>query len=90
VTMITDKSGVASQRPVNDGRYEQFPYDQVQQALTQMGVPPKGAALYIEMFETINAGILAPKRHGLRLFGGKNSESMETNFHAASSNRKIP
>jgi uncharacterized protein YbjT (DUF2867 family) len=27
-----------------DLRYEQFPYDQVQQALTQMGVPPKGAA----------------------------------------------
>jgi uncharacterized protein YbjT (DUF2867 family) len=31
-----------------DLRYEQFPYDQV---LTQMGVPPKGAALYIEMYK---------------------------------------
>ena len=25
--------------------------DQVQQVLTQMGVPPKGAALYIEMYK---------------------------------------
>ena len=41
-----------------DLRYEQFPYDQVQQALTQMGVPPKGAALYIEMYKAINAGVL--------------------------------
>jgi uncharacterized protein YbjT (DUF2867 family) len=42
-----------------DLRYEQFPYDQVQQALTQMGVPPKVAALYIEMYKAINAGIVA-------------------------------
>jgi uncharacterized protein YbjT (DUF2867 family) len=40
-------------------RYEQFPYDQVQQVLTQMGMPPKKAAVYIEMFRAINAGILA-------------------------------
>jgi len=39
--------------------YEQFPYDQVQQALTQMGVPPKVAALYIEMYKAINAGVVA-------------------------------
>ena len=26
-----------------DVRYQQFPYDQVQQALTQLGVPPKGS-----------------------------------------------
>ena len=38
-----------------DLRYEQFSYDQVQQTLTQMGVPPKGAALYIEMYKAINA-----------------------------------
>src|ERR1700693_233831 len=43
-----------------DLRYEQSPYDQVQQALTQMGVPPKGAALYIEMYKAINAGVLVP------------------------------
>jgi uncharacterized protein YbjT (DUF2867 family) len=40
-------------------RYEQFPYDQVQQVLTQMGIPPKTAALYIEMFKAINAGVVA-------------------------------
>src|SRR6202163_3269532 len=44
-----------------DLRYEQFPYDQVQQVLTQMGVPPKGAALYIEMYKSINAGVLIPQ-----------------------------
>ncbi len=42
-----------------DLRYEQFPYDQVQQSLEQMGMPPKKAAVYIEMFEAINAGLLA-------------------------------
>jgi uncharacterized protein YbjT (DUF2867 family) len=41
-------------------RYEQFPYDQVQQALTQLGVPPEGAAMYIEMYKAINAGVLIP------------------------------
>ena len=43
-----------------DLRYQQFPYDQVQQALTQLGVPPKGAAMYIEMYKAINAGVLVP------------------------------
>jgi uncharacterized protein YbjT (DUF2867 family) len=43
-----------------DLRYEQLPYDQVQQALTQLGVPPKGAAMYIEMYKAINAGVLVP------------------------------
>jgi uncharacterized protein YbjT (DUF2867 family) len=42
-----------------DLRYEQFSYDQMQQALTQMGFSPKKAAVYIEMFEAINAGVLA-------------------------------
>ncbi len=42
-----------------DLRYEQFSYDQMQQALEQMGMPPKKAAVYIEMFEAINAGVLA-------------------------------
>jgi uncharacterized protein YbjT (DUF2867 family) len=42
-----------------DLRYEQFPYDQVQQGLTQMGFSPRKAAVYIEMFEAINAGLLA-------------------------------
>jgi uncharacterized protein YbjT (DUF2867 family) len=42
-----------------DLRYEQFPYEQVQQVLEQMGMPPKKAAVYIEMFRAINAGVLA-------------------------------
>jgi hypothetical protein len=39
-------------------RYVQFPYDQMQQALEQMGMPPKKAAVYIEMFTAINTGVL--------------------------------
>ena len=42
-----------------DLRYEQFPYEQVQQVLEQMGMSPKKAAVYIEMFRSINAGVLA-------------------------------
>ncbi|MGC1450534.1 MAG: NmrA family NAD(P)-binding protein [Candidatus Sulfotelmatobacter sp.] len=42
-----------------DLRYEQFTYDQVLQALVQMGMTPKKAEVYIEMFEAINAGVLA-------------------------------
>jgi uncharacterized protein YbjT (DUF2867 family) len=42
-----------------DLRYVQFPYDQVQQVLEQMGMAPKKAAVYIEMFKAINAGVLA-------------------------------
>ena len=42
-----------------DLRYEQFRYDQVQQALTQMGFSTRKAAVYIEMFQAINAGVLA-------------------------------
>jgi uncharacterized protein YbjT (DUF2867 family) len=42
-----------------DLRYVQFPYEQVQHALEQMGMTPKKAAVYIEMFEAINAGVLA-------------------------------
>ncbi len=39
-----------------DLRYEQFPYDQVQQALTQMGFSPRKAAVYIEMFQVHQCG----------------------------------
>src|ERR1700720_4298815 len=41
--------------------YEQFPYDQVQQVLEQMGMTPKKAAVYIEMFKAINTGVLVPQ-----------------------------
>jgi uncharacterized protein YbjT (DUF2867 family) len=42
-----------------DLRYVQFSYDQMQQALTQMGFSPKKAAVYMEMFKAINEGVLA-------------------------------
>lgn len=42
-----------------DLRYEQFPYDQVRQVFVQMGFSPRKAGVYIEMFEAINAGLLA-------------------------------
>ena len=42
-----------------DLRYQQLPYDQMQQALTQMGMSSKKAAVYIEMFQAINAEVLA-------------------------------
>jgi uncharacterized protein YbjT (DUF2867 family) len=42
-----------------DLRYVQFPYEQMQQGLTQAGFSPKKAAVYIEMFTAINTGILA-------------------------------
>jgi uncharacterized protein YbjT (DUF2867 family) len=41
-----------------DLRYIQFPYDQVQQVYTQMGIPPKTAAIYVEMYKAINAGVV--------------------------------
>src|SRR5579864_2303605 len=43
-----------------DLRYQQFPYDQVQQVLTELGVPPKGAALYVEMYKAINKQVVVP------------------------------
>ena len=58
MTEVTAVIGRGIGKP--DLSYEQFPYDQVQQVLTQMGVPPKGAALYIEMYKAINAGVLVP------------------------------
>jgi virulence-associated protein VapD len=44
-----------------DLRYVQFPYDKVQQVLEQMGMSSKKAAVYIEMFKAINAGVLAAR-----------------------------
>jgi len=44
-----------------DLRYVQFPYEEVQQVLLQMGIPPKSAALFIEMYKAINAGVVAPQ-----------------------------
>jgi uncharacterized protein YbjT (DUF2867 family) len=44
----------------SDLEYKQLPYDLVEQALTQMGIPPKGAAMYVEMYKAINTGVLVP------------------------------
>jgi len=59
MTEVTTVIGRGIGKP--DLRYEQFPYDQVQQVLKQIGIPPKGAALYIEIYKAINAGILTPQ-----------------------------
>ncbi len=42
-----------------DLRYVQFPYEQVQQVLEQMGIPPKTAGQFIEMYKAINEGVVA-------------------------------
>ena len=44
-----------------DLRYVQFPYQQVQQVLTQAGVPPKTAGQFIEMYKAINEGVVAAR-----------------------------
>ena len=41
-----------------DLRYQQFPHDVVQQAITDLGVPPEGAALYVEMYKAINEKVV--------------------------------
>ena len=41
-----------------DLRCQQLSYDQVQQALTDLGVPSKGAALYVEMYKAINEKVV--------------------------------
>jgi uncharacterized protein YbjT (DUF2867 family) len=58
MTEVTTAIARGSGNP--DLGYEQYPYDQVEQGLTQMGIPRKKAAAYIEMFQAINAGVLAP------------------------------
>ena len=42
-----------------DLRYVQFPYEQVQQVLVQMGIPVKTAAMFIEMYKALNEGVVA-------------------------------
>jgi uncharacterized protein YbjT (DUF2867 family) len=49
-----------------DLHYEQFSYDQVQQVLVQTGFSPKKAAVYIEMFEAINGGLLVAQEQRSR------------------------
>lgn len=42
-----------------DLRYAQFPYDQVEKVLIQLGASAKTAASFTEMFQGINTGIVA-------------------------------
>ena len=42
-----------------DLRYVQFPYEQVLQVLMQMGIPPKTASQFIEMYKAVNEGVVA-------------------------------
>jgi len=42
-----------------DLRYVQFPYEQVLQVLMQMGIPPKTAGQFIEMYKATNEGVVA-------------------------------
>jgi uncharacterized protein YbjT (DUF2867 family) len=44
----------------SDLRYVQFPYDQFEQVLAQMGTSPKTAAYIIEMFQGMNDGLVVP------------------------------
>ncbi|MGB7730562.1 MAG: NmrA family NAD(P)-binding protein [Candidatus Acidiferrum sp.] len=55
---VTAVIGKALQKP--ELRYAQFPYDQVQKVLVQMGTPAKTAEYFIEMFQGLNDGIVVP------------------------------
>lgn len=55
---VTAIIGKAINKP--DLRYAQFPYEQVQQVLMQMGVPPKTAAYFVEMLKGFNDGTVVP------------------------------
>jgi len=57
---MNEVAAILGQALNNPGlRYAQFPYEQVQQVLVQMGMPAKTAANFIEMFQGINNGIVA-------------------------------
>ena len=56
MTEVTAVIGRAIGKP--DLPYQLFSYDQVEHALTDLGVPPKGAALYVEMYKAINEQVL--------------------------------
>jgi uncharacterized protein YbjT (DUF2867 family) len=42
-----------------DLRYVQFPYEQVEQVLAQMGIAPKTASQFTQMYKAINEGVVA-------------------------------
>lgn len=57
LTMTEVTSAISRSLNKPDLRYVQFPYDQVEQVLLQMGIPPKTAASFIEMFQSFNSGL---------------------------------
>ncbi|HKI10620.1 MAG TPA: NAD(P)H-binding protein [Candidatus Acidoferrum sp.] len=59
-----------------DLRYVQFPYDQVEKVLEQMGAPAKTVASFIEMFQGINNGIVTSTEP--RSAANSTSTSIET------------
>lgn len=59
-----------------DLRYAQFPYDQVEKVLIQMGTPPKTAAYFIEMFQGFNDGVVVGTEP--RTAGNTTPASIET------------
>src|SRR5579863_7886650 len=61
LSMTEATAAIAHGIGIPDLRYVQFPYNQVQQVLEQMGMTPKKAAVYIEMFKAINTGVLVPQ-----------------------------
>ena len=58
MTEVTAVIGRAIGKP--DLPYQQFSYGQVEHALTDLGVPPQGAALYVEMYKAINEQVVVP------------------------------
>jgi uncharacterized protein YbjT (DUF2867 family) len=61
VSMTEVTAAIARGISKSDLRYEQFSYEQMQQVLMQIGIPPKTAAVYIEMYKAINAGVVAAR-----------------------------
>ena len=59
-----------------DLRYVQFPYDQVEKVLEQMGAPAKTVASFIEMFQGINNGTVTSTEP--RSAANSTSTSIET------------
>ncbi len=58
LTMHEVATVIAKRLNKPDLRYAQFPYDEVEKVLLQMGATAKTAASFIEMFQGINTGIV--------------------------------
>ncbi len=58
LTFIEVVAVIAKRLRKPDLRYVQIPYDQMEKVLEQMGAPAKTVAIFIEMFQGINNGIV--------------------------------